>query len=285
VSDKSDLPPLREVIRSFKLSANKALSQNFILDLNITRRIAREAGPLDGKTIIEVGPGPGGLTRALLEISDCKVVAIERDQRCLPALDMIRLHYPDRLRIVIDDALEVDYTEFATGGATEIVANLPYGLATMLLIRWLKSPKWPPWYQKMTLMFQKEVAERIVATPGSKSYGRLSILTSWCSDARILYTLPARVFTPAPKVDSALVEIVPKTRDRPQNVLESLERVTAAAFGQRRKMLRQSLKQITQNPVELLELAGIAPDTRPEHVQTDKFIRLACLMAGKGDKS
>ncbi|MGI9571493.1 MAG: ribosomal RNA small subunit methyltransferase A, partial [Desulfobulbia bacterium] len=176
MNERADLPPLRDVIKTLKLSANKALSQNFILDLNVTRRITRAAGPLDDKTIIEVGPGPGGLTRSLLEDNNCSIIAIERDQRCLPALEMIRECYPDRLQIILDDALKVDYTKIATA-STEIVANLPYGLATILLIRWLKTESWPPWYQKMTLMFQKEVAERIVAEPGSKSYGRLSVLT------------------------------------------------------------------------------------------------------------
>ncbi len=268
-----DLPPLREVIARYRLSAVKALGQNFLLDLNLTARIARSAGDLAAVTVIEVGPGPGGLTRALLAAGARQVVAIERDERCLPALAEIAEHYPDRLRVVSGDALAVDYRRMADG-PTRIVANLPYNIATPLLVGWLRAEPWPPFYQSMTLMFQREVAERIVAAPGGKTYGRLAVLAGWRSDAHILFDVSPRAFTPPPKVVSAVVQIVPKSHPLPCDPA-ILERVVAAAFGQRRKMLRQSLKALGRDPAPLLAAAGIAPTQRAEEIDVAGFVALA----------
>jgi 16S rRNA (adenine1518-N6/adenine1519-N6)-dimethyltransferase len=268
-----DLPPLREVIARYRLSAVKALGQNFLLDLNLTARIARSAGDLATVTVIEVGPGPGGLTRALLAAGARQVVAIERDERCLPALAEIAEHYPDRLRVVSGDALAVDYRRMADG-PTRIVANLPYNIATPLLVGWLRAEPWPPFYQSMTLMFQREVAERIVAAPGGKTYGRLAVLAGWRSDAHILFDVSPRAFTPPPKVVSAVVQIVPKSHPLPCDPA-ILERVVAAAFGQRRKMLRQSLKALGRDPAPLLAAAGIAPTQRAEEIDVAGFVALA----------
>jgi 16S rRNA (adenine1518-N6/adenine1519-N6)-dimethyltransferase len=221
-----DLPPLRDVIREHGLSAKKSLGQNFILDLNLTGRIARAAGPLTGRTIVEVGPGPGGLTRALLAEGAERILAIERDERCLPALAAIAKHYPGRLEVIHGDATTVDLSARLDGPAA-IAANLPYGVASMLLVGWLTLERWPPWYERMTLMFQKEVAERLVAEPGSKAYGRLSVLTQWRSTPRILFTLPPGAFTPAPKVDSAVVSIVPRMEAVAAAPLQTLARITA----------------------------------------------------------
>jgi 16S rRNA (adenine1518-N6/adenine1519-N6)-dimethyltransferase len=268
-----DLPPLREVIARYRLSAVKALGQNFLLDLNLTARIARSAGDLATVTVIEVGPGPGGLTRALLAAGARQVVAIERDERCLPALAEIAEHYPDRLRVVSGDALAVDYRRMADGPA-RIVANLPYNIATPLLVGWLRAEPWPPFYQSMTLMFQREVAERIVAAPGGKTYGRLAVLAGWRSDARILFDVSPRAFTPPPKVVSAVVQIVPKSHPLPCDPA-IIERVVAAAFGQRRKMLRQSLRALGRDPAPLLAAAGIAPTQRAEEIDVAGFVALA----------
>ena len=268
------LPPLRSVISQLGLTARKGLGQNFILDFNITRRIARAAGPLEGVTVVEVGPGPGGLTRALLLEGAAHVVGIERDSRCLGALQDIADHYPGRLTILSKDALEVDYTSLGRP-PMRIVANLPYGIATPLLVGWLKASPWPPWYDRMVLMFQREVADRIVAPPGSKTYGRLSVLTQWRTRPRILLCLPPQAFTPSPKVESAVVEFIPlpapELRCRP----ESLEAVTGAAFGQRRKMLKSSLRQIADDSEKMLERAGIPANLRPEQLDVTQFVRLA----------
>jgi 16S rRNA (adenine1518-N6/adenine1519-N6)-dimethyltransferase len=272
-----DLPPLRDVIARLRLSALKGLGQNFLLDLNLTARIARAAGSLDGVTVIEVGPGPGGLTRALLAAGAQKVVAIERDDRCLPALDEIAARYPGRLAVVHDDALAVDFRALAEG-PTRIVANLPYNIATPLLVGWLRAEPWPPFYESMTLMFQREVAERIVATPGSKSYGRLGVLAGWRSDARILFNIPAAAFTPPPKVMSSVVGFIPKPSPLPVDAAV-LERVVAAAFGQRRKMLRQSLKSLGVDPLPLLDAAGIEPTQRAEEIDVGRFVALANAFA------
>ena len=210
MSTPDGLPPLREVIRAAGLTAKKSLGQNFLLDFNLTRRIARAAGPLDGVTVVEVGPGPGGLTRALLIEGAARVVAIEKDQRCLPPLADIAALYPGRLDIVVADAREVDYAALAPPSPARIVANLPYSVATPLLISWLKTAPWPPWFDRLVLMFQREFADRIVAAPGGKAYGRLAVLSQWRTTPRILLTLPAAAFTPRPKVDSALVELVPR---------------------------------------------------------------------------
>lgn len=272
-----DLPPLREVIARHRLSAVKGLGQNFLLDLNLTARIARAAGDLAGVTVIEVGPGPGGLTRALLATGARRVVAVERDDRCLPALGEIAAHYPGRLAVIHGDALAADFAALAEG-PTRIVANLPYNVATPLLIGWLRAEPWPPFYESMTLMFQREVAERIVAEPGSKSYGRLAVLAGWRSDARILFNIPAAAFTPPPKVMSSVVGIVPKPNPLPADAA-LLERVVAAAFGQRRKMLRQSLKSLGVDPLSLLDAAGIEPTQRAEEIDVEGFVGLANAVA------
>jgi 16S rRNA (adenine1518-N6/adenine1519-N6)-dimethyltransferase len=267
------LPPLREVIARFELAARKSLGQNFLLDLNLTGRIARAAGDLRELTVIEVGPGPGGLTRALLAEGARKVVAVERDPRALPALAEIAAHYPGRLEVVAGDALALDLGAYAEG-PTAIVANLPYNIATPLLVGWLSVEPWPPWYRSMTLMFQREVAERIVASPGSKDYGRLSVLAQWRSEPRILFDVSARAFTPPPKVTSSVVQLVPRPAVAGAFGADALGQVTAAAFGQRRKMLRQSLRSLGADPLPLLEAAGIAPTQRAEEVDVTGFVRL-----------
>jgi len=273
-----DLPPLREVIRRHGLSAKKSLGQNFLLDLNLTGRIARSAGPLDGATVIEIGPGPGGLTRALLAEGARRVIAVERDERALAALDEVARHYPGRLTIVAGDALEFDPKPFLDGSATRVVANLPYNIATALLISWLTTEPWPPWFDRLVLMFQREVAERIVAAPGSKSYGRLSILAGWRTQPKILFDIHPSAFVPPPKVTSSVVEFVPRARplacDR-----RRLERVTEAAFGQRRKMLRQSLRTLGIDPLPLLAQAGIEPTARAEDIPVEGFVALANALA------
>ena len=275
MSTPDGLPPLREVIRALDLSAKKSLGQNFLLDFNLTRRIARAAGPLDGVTIVEVGPGPGGLTRALLIEGAARVVAIEKDQRCLPALTDIAALYPGRLDIVVADAREIDYGALALVRPVRIVANLPYNVATPLLVSWLKTEPWPPWFDRLVLMFQREVAMRIVAKPGGKDYGRLAVLSQWRTSPRILFTLPAEVFTPKPKVDSALVEFVPKQAPSPPCQVSALEKVTGAAFGQRRKMLRAALRQVAADSETLLETLGIDPKARAEELEVAEF----CLIA------
>jgi 16S rRNA (adenine1518-N6/adenine1519-N6)-dimethyltransferase len=272
-----DLPPLRDVIARHRLSTIKGLGQNFLLDLNLTARIARAAGNLHGVTVIEVGPGPGGLTRALLAAGALRVVAVERDDRCLPALAEIADRYPDRLAIVHADALAVDLAALAEG-PTRIVANLPYNIATPLLVGWLRAEPWPAWYESMTLMFQREVAERIVAAPGSKTYGRLGVLAGWRSEAHILFNVPPSAFTPAPRVISSVVGIVPRSRPLPADPV-ILERVVAAAFGQRRKMLRQSLRSLGVNPAPLLAAAGIEPTRRAEEIDVAGFVALANALA------
>ena len=273
------LPPLREVIRELGLRAKKSLGQNFILDLNLTRRIAREGAPLEGCTVVEVGPGPGGLTRALLLEGADRVVAVERDERCRPALAAIAERYPGRLDVNFGDALEARWPELLRGhrGKTVIVANLPYSVATLLLAGWLESEPWPPWYERMVLMFQKEVAERIVAVPGTKAYGRLAVLAQWRTKPRIVLTLPREAFTPPPKVASAVVAFTPLKEPAPPCQVKVLARVTAAAFGQRRKMLRSSLKQLVENPDALLEAAGITGTLRAENLSVKDFARLALL--------
>ena len=270
-----DLPPLREVIRRHELAARKSLGQNFLLDLNLTARIARAAGPLDGVTVVEVGPGPGGLTRALLALGAKRVIAIERDPRCIAALAEIEARYPGRLKVIEGDALAIDPVSHLNGGGlARIVANLPYNVATALLVQWLTIAPWPPWYDKLTLMFQREVAERIVAPPGSKTYGRLSVLAGWRSEARILFDVSPAAFVPPPKVTSSLVQFTPRAAPLASD-LGALERVTAAAFGQRRKMLRQSLKSLGVDPMPLLEAAGIAPTARAEEIPVEGFVALA----------
>jgi 16S rRNA (adenine1518-N6/adenine1519-N6)-dimethyltransferase len=273
MSQLDDLPPLREVIARHDIAPKKNLGQNFLLDLNLTARIARSAGRLEGATVIEVGPGPGGLTRALLAEGASHVVAIERDERCIAALEEIAARYPGRLTIVAGDALEVDMAAHARG-RTLVVANLPYNIATPLLVGWLRAEPWLPWYESLTLMFQREVAERIVAEPGSKTYGRLGVLAGWRTNAEILFDVPARAFTPPPKVTSSVVQLIPLPR--PLAVDPGvLERVVAAAFGQRRKMLRQSLRSLGADPRALLAAAGIEETRRAEEIDVDGFVALA----------
>ncbi len=274
------LPPLREVIGGFGLSARKSLGQNFILDLNLTRRIARAAGPLRGRTVVEVGPGPGGLTRALLLEGAERVIAVERDARCLPALEAIAARYPGRLDVHAADALRVDWKRLLPPRLERkpaIVANLPYNVATRLLVGWLETEPWPPWFDRMVLMFQKEVAERIVAAPATKAYGRLAVISQWRTRARLLLTLPPAAFTPPPKVASAVVEFLPREEPTPPCYVAMLGQVTAAAFGQRRKMLRASLKQLVPAPDELLAATGIDPHLRGEQLTVADFARLALV--------
>ncbi|MEL6298418.1 MAG: 16S rRNA (adenine(1518)-N(6)/adenine(1519)-N(6))-dimethyltransferase RsmA [Pseudomonadota bacterium] len=277
VASPDDLPPLREVIAALKLSAKKALSQNFILDLNLTGRIAVSDGLLAGRTVVEIGPGPGGLTRALLAAGADRVIAIERDERCAPALAQIAMAYPGRLDVHFGDALALDLAELLPPDAKDvaIAANLPYAIATKLLVGWLESDPWPPWFSSMILMFQREVADRIVAEPGSKAYGRLAVLSQWrCHTERVM-TLKPEAFTPPPKVASSVVVFHPRPTPAPICTAAALGRVTAAAFGQRRKMLRQSLKQLTPMPELLLQAAGIDPTARAETLTLDDFLRLA----------
>jgi 16S rRNA (adenine1518-N6/adenine1519-N6)-dimethyltransferase len=273
------LPPLREVIRALGLSARKSLGQNFILDLNLTRRIARAASP-SGRGVVEVGPGPGGLTRALLLEGAQRVLAVERDERCRPALDAIAGHYPGRVEVQYADALDVDWAAFSRGVGTKpiIAANLPYNIATLLLVTWLESEPWPPWYARMVLMFQREVAQRITAEPASKAYGRLAVIAQWRTRPRLLFTLKPEAFTPPPSVASAVVEFTPIDSPSPPCSVKALARVTAAAFGQRRKMLRQSLKGLVADPEALLAAAGIAPTLRGEALAVREFARLAYVL-------
>jgi 16S rRNA (adenine1518-N6/adenine1519-N6)-dimethyltransferase len=275
LSAPDGLPPLRDVIRASGLNARKGLGQNFLLDFNLTRRIARAAGPLEGATIIEVGPGPGGLTRALLFEGASRLIAIEKDERCLPALREIADAHPGRLEIVAADARELDYGALNLQPPARIVANLPYSVATPLLIGWLKTEPWPPWFDRLVLMFQREVALRIVAKPGARDYGRLAVLSQWRTSPRILLTLPAAAFTPRPKVDSSLVEVVPKATPQPECNVAMLESVTAATFGQRRKMLRSSLRQMTPDAERLLQELGIDPKARAEELEIADFCRIA----------
>jgi len=275
-----DLPPLRDVIRRHELSAKKSLGQNFLLDLNLTGRIARAAGPLDGVTVVEVGPGPGGLTRALLSSGARKVIAIERDARAVAALGEIAARYPGRLDIVEGDALTRDLRPDGDG-PVRIVANLPYNIATALLIGWLTAEPWPPWYDAMVLMFQREVAERIVAPPGSKAYGRLGVLANWRCETRILFDIAPTAFVPPPKVTSSVVRLVPRPTPLPCD-RRLLERVTEAAFGQRRKMLRQSLRSLIADPLPALATAGIPPTARAEEIPVEGFVALANALAGDG---
>lgn len=268
------LPPLREVIERHGLQAKKALGQNFLFDLNLTGKIARAAGDLGEATVIEVGPGPGGLTRALLFNGARRVIAIERDERCLEALAEVSRHYPGRLEVMPGDALKTDFAALAgtaDGGPVKIVANLPYNIGTELLIRWLTVAEWPPFYQSMTLMFQREVAERITAAPDSDAYGRLGVLAGWRTEAKIAFDVPPQAFTPPPKVTSSVVHLVPRSSPLPVDA-RKLGRVTEAAFGQRRKMLRQSVKSLGGEA--LLTRAGIDPTRRAETLSVEEFVRL-----------
>ncbi len=267
------LPPLRDVVERLGIAAKKSLGQNFLFDLNLTGRIARQAGDLSGSTVLEIGPGPGGLTRALLSHGAARVIAIERDKRCIAALEEISAAYPGRLDILTGDALETDFSALANGLADcRIIANLPYNIGTELLVRWLTLADWPPFYASMTLMFQREVAKRIVATERNSAYGRLSVLAGWRTEAKILFDIPRQAFSPPPKVTSSVVQLIPRPRPVPAR-LGDLERVTKAAFGQRRKMLRQSLKPLGGET--LLNAANIDPQRRAETLSVEEFTRLA----------
>jgi 16S rRNA (adenine1518-N6/adenine1519-N6)-dimethyltransferase len=272
----TQLPPLRDIVQKYELNARKSLGQNFLLDLNLTGKIARVAGPLEDHTIIEVGPGPGGLTRALLSEGATRLIVIEKDERCLPALEDIGVAAPGRLEIIKGDALKTDLTSLCSG-PTKIVANLPYNIATPLMIGWLSSLTWPPFYASLTLMVQKEVAERIVALPRTKAYGRLSVISQWRTDVKKLFDVPASAFTPAPKVTSSIIQFTPKCPVLEDVELKKLEAITQAAFGQRRKMLRASLKSVSANPQALLEQAGITETRRAEEIDIEGFCRLAKL--------
>lgn len=272
------LPPLREVIATHGLSAKKALGQNFLLDLNLTAKIARLAGDLTGCDVLEVGPGPGGLTRGLLAEGARRVLAIEKDARCLPALAEIEAAYPGRLEVINGDALEIDPLAHLTP-PIRIAANLPYNVGTELLVRWLTPAQWPPVWQSLTLMFQREVAQRIVAEPGSKAYGRLAILAQWRAAPRIVLDLPPQAFVPAPKVSSAVVHLEALPAPRFEADPEVLNRVVATAFNQRRKMMRSSLKGFVPDIEDRLIAAGIAPTDRAERVELEQFCALARLCA------
>ncbi|MBZ0129898.1 MAG: 16S rRNA (adenine(1518)-N(6)/adenine(1519)-N(6))-dimethyltransferase RsmA [Rhodobacteraceae bacterium] len=274
MSNIDGLPPLREVIAAHGLSARKSLGQNFLMDLNLTARIARQAGDLAGSDILEIGPGPGGLTRALLHEGARKVLAVEKDARCLPILADIAAHYPHRLQVIEGDALDIDISGHLQA-PVRVVANLPYNVGTELLIRWLTPRTWPPFWDSLTLMFQKEVAERIVAAPGSKAYGRLSILTQWRAEARIVMEISPQAFTPPPKVTSAVVHITRRTEMLHPANEATLTRVVATAFNQRRKMLRSSLKGLSADIEAILEQSGIAPTERAENVSIEGFCALA----------
>lgn len=273
------LPPLREVIATHALSARKALGQNFLLDLNLTAKIARAAGDLRGSDVLEVGPGPGGLTRGLLAEGARRVLAVEKDARCLPALAEIAAVYPGRLEVINGDALDINPLVHLTP-PIRVVANLPYNVGTELLVRWLTPATWPPVWSSLTLMFQKEVAERIVARPGSRAYGRLAILAQWRSDARIVMSLPPEAFTPPPKIHSAVVHLTALPQPRYPADPAILGRIVAAGFNQRRKMLRASLKGVAPAIEEKLEAAGIAPTARAEEIDIERFCALARIVTG-----
>jgi len=278
VSAIDDLPPLREVIREHALSARKSLGQNFLLDLNLTARIARAAGPLGAATVVEIGPGPGGLTRALLALGAAHVVAVEHDARAIPALEVIARRYPGRLEIVQADAQTFDPRPYLGSSKAKIVANLPYNIATALLIGWLSAEPWPPWYDMMVLMFQREVAERIVARENDEAYGRLAVLANWRAETKILFDISPAAFVPQPKVTSSLVRLVPRAAPEPCD-RRALEQVAAAAFGQRRKMLRQSLKSLPAEPARLAAAADIDLTRRAETVPVSGFVAMARELA------
>lgn len=272
------LPPLRDVIKTHDLQAKKSFGQNFLLDLNLTGKIARVAGDMTNSVVYEVGPGPGGLTRSLLENGAKRVIAVEMDHRCLPALEDISSAYNNALTVHRADALDIDeqtLLEIQNGEDARIVSNLPYNVGTMLFVKWLTLDNWLPWYKSLTLMFQQEVAERIVATPGNKAYGRLSVLAQWRGRVRIAMRVPAAAFTPPPKVSSAIIHFEPTAPIDDRVALSDLELIVARAFGQRRKMLRASLKGLDVNALQLLQNSGIEPTLRAENVSVAEFVELA----------
>ena len=268
------LPPLSQVLRDHDLIPKKSLGQNFLLDLNLTAKIARQAGDLTGCDVLEVGPGPGGLTRGLLAEGARRVLAVEKDSRCLPALSEIETAYPGRLHVINADALELDPLEHLTP-PIRVVANLPYNVGTELLVRWLTPDNWPPYWDSLTLMFQKEVAQRITAVPGNKAYGRLAILTQWRCQAQVVLTLPPEAFTPPPKVHSAVVHLIRRAEPLAPANPKILSRVVAQAFNQRRKMLRASLKGLAPGIEDHLIAAGLKPTDRAEQIPIEGFCALA----------
>ena len=272
------LPPLREVIATHDLKAQKSLGQNFLLDLNLTAKIARQVGDLANCDVLEIGPGPGGLTRGLLAEGARRIVAVEKDRRCIPALEDIASHHSGRLQVLEGDALAVDPMAHLNA-PIRVAANLPYNIGTELLVRWLTPPRWPPFWQSLTLMFQREVAERITAQPGSKAYGRLAILAQWRCTANIVLSLPPEAFTPPPKVSSAVVHLVALKEPKFPADAKTLERVVATAFNQRRKMLRSALKPLGSDIEDRLRAAGIAPTDRAENIPLEGFCALARALA------
>lgn len=277
------LPPLREVIARYGIGARRSLGQHFLLDLNITRRIARESGDMTGQTVIEIGPGPGGLTRALLESGAYEIIAIERDARAVEALSILRDAYPGRFTVIEEDAMTVSLSTLGDPDRPRtVIANLPYNIAQRLLLGWLKDIKS---VQSLTLMFQKEVADRLVAAPGSRVYGRLSVITQWLCQVRPLFDLPPSAFVPPPKVTSSVLRLTPRAQPLAPARFEALERVTAAAFGQRRKMLRAALRTLSKTPLELLEQAGIDPTVRAETLEVEQFCALARAFDASGSVS
>src|SRR5258707_7134153 len=269
-----DLPPLRDIIREHSLSARKSLGQNFLLDLNLTARIARAAGRLEDATVIERGPGSDGLTRAMLALGERRVIAVERDERALAALDYVVKRYPGRLQVVHADAQHFDPKPLLDGGKAKIVANLPYNIATQLLVDWLSIEPWPPWFDMMVLMFQREVAERIVASENDEAYGRLAVLANWRAETKILFDISPAAFVPQPKVTSSVVRLVPRNAPEPCD-RRALEQVAAAAFGQRRKMLRHSLKSFSVDPARLAAAAQVDLTRRAETVPVGGFVAMA----------
>lgn len=274
------LPPLREVIAAHGIGARKSLGQNFLLDLNLTRKIARAAGIGEGDIVYEVGPGPGGLTRALLDEGAAQVFAVEKDPRCLAALAEIGAAYPGRLTVIEGDALDVDEVALFSASPVKLVANLPYNVASPLLVKWLSVEAWPPWYVSLTVMFQREVAERIAAPPGGRDYGRLSVLAGWRTTAKRLFDIPPSAFVPPPKVTSSVVQLMPRSEPVAPAELADLQAVVQAAFSQRRKMLRSSLKSLGQPPALLGEATGIALDRRAETLSVEEFCALARAYRG-----
>jgi 16S rRNA (adenine1518-N6/adenine1519-N6)-dimethyltransferase len=274
------LPPLRDVIAQHELAAKKSLGQNFLLDMNLTSRIARSAGSLEGFHVLEIGPGPGGLTRAILAAGAEHLTAIEMDERCLPALADIAAYYPGKLTVLQGDALTMDMAALSQGRPTHIIANLPYNVASPLIIGWLQTEPWPPWFASITVMVQREYAERLVATPAErKDYGRLSVLTGLRAEARILFNVPPTAFVPQPKVMSSVVQLLPR-QDAPRFEMAILENLTRAAFGQRRKMLRQSLKSIGDSTA-LLEACDLAPEKRAEEISPDDFLAMVRVLEAR----
>lgn len=272
-----NLPPLRDVIETHELAAKKSLGQNFLLDLNLTAKIARLAGDLTDADVLEIGPGPGGLTRGLLAEGARRVLAIEKDPRCMPVMAEISAAYPDQLQAINGDALDVNPLEHLTP-PIKVAANLPYNIGTELLVRWLTPPEWPPFWDSLTLMFQREVAQRIVAAPGTKAYGRLALLAQWRSDPKIVMDLPPEAFSPPPKVSSAVVHLRALPAPRFEANAGTLNRVVAAAFNQRRKMLRSALKSVSPEIEDYLKAAGIKPTERAEQVSLEEFCALARAM-------